>query len=75
MGDNLVPNGLSRGFKIVYSKSRSSLRPLVSDLLCSGETARAVAINPARAAPLWASGVDRDSGASKGPAMPRMHES
>jgi len=66
MGDNLVPNGLSRGFKVVYSKGRSSLRPLVSGLLCSGEThlwpghcclARAVAVNPARAAPLWASGV------------------
>jgi hypothetical protein len=54
MGDNLVPNGLSRGFKVITPKSMQ----FEADLLRCGVThrwpdrfcpARAVAVNPARA--------------------------
>lgn len=81
MGDNLVPIGLSGCCKVIYSKVDPvdpgcglCVPPWLHGTanFCS---AHAAAVNPARAAPLRASGVDRDGGAEQRAAMPRMHKS
>jgi hypothetical protein len=79
-----VPNGLSRGQSrrlLQVDPVRCRLRAIRCVPACRIHgvghfcLARAAVVNPARAAPLRALGVDRDSGAKQWAAMPRMHKS